>query len=337
MNIKFTIAFVFISLTTLAQGGGQHVYSFLDFSTAARQTALGGSVLTLTDNVNQPFWNPATINEEMNAKLAINYVNYLMEINYVSAAYAHTVNKQLGTFHTGLTYLNYGTFVAADEDGVETGTFKAFDMAFSLGYAYQIPKSHFHIGINTKFINSVIETYNSLGVAADVGILYYNETKPYRFAAVLRNAGFQLKSYDGLKEKLPLQVQLGGSYQLEHVPIRLYGTLDNLQRWQLDYFNPSDETTDFEGNVTRKEPTFFSNFMQHVVFGVEFLPERSFNLRAGMNFQRASELGLRDLRTFSGLSFGFGLKMKRIKLNYAFSKYHPVADSHSFTLLISLY
>lgn len=334
--MKLNLFFILFTLISSAQVGGEHVYSFLNFSTSARQTALGGSVLTFTDNVNQPIWNPASINDEMDAKVALNYVNYLTEINYISAAYAHTVNNHVGTFHSGLTYLNYGTFIAADEQGNETGTFKAYDMAFSVGYAYQIPKTDIHLGSNLKLINSVIENYTSLGIALDLGAMYYNENKPYRFAAVVRNAGIQLASYDGTKESLPLQIQAGGSYQLEHVPIRLYATLDNLQRWQLATFNPSDATTDFFGNVTKEDPTFVDNTLRHFVIGAELFPERGFSLRIGYNAQRAKELSLKDVRSFAGLSFGFGLKVKRIKLNYAYSKFHPFADNHSFGMILNL-
>lgn len=336
MKKKISLLLLFISLVSTAQVGGEQVYSFLNYSTSARQTALGGSVLTLTDDVNQPLWNPASINEEMDANVSFNYVNFLSDINYLSAAYAHNVDRHIGTFHAGLTYLNYGTLIGADENGVETGTFKAFDMAFSVGYAYQIPRSNFFIGANAKLINSVIEQYTSFGLAADLGIMYYNEDKPFQIAAVVRNAGMQLTNYRDLQEPIPLQIQVGGSYQLEHVPIKLYGTLDNLQRWQLAYANPSDATTDFNGNTSENSPTFFTNLMRHVVIGAELFPDSGFSLRTGFNVQRAQELSLNEKRTFAGLNVGFGLKMKRFKLNYAFSKFHPVADTHSFSLEINL-
>lgn len=333
---RLSIFLFFASIASFAQVGGEQIYTFLNFPTSARQIALGGSVLTLTDDVNQPIWNPASISKNIDNQMSLNYVNYLLDINYVSAAYAYTFDDHIGTFHTGLTYLNYGTFIGADESGVETGEFKAFDLTFSVGYAYQFPYSDFYLGANAKIVNSVIEQYSSFGVATDLGIMYYNEYKPYRFAAVIRNVGTQLISYDGVNEKLPLQIQVGGSYQLEHVPIRIYGSLDNLQKWQLAYSNPSDGTTDLEGNTTNTKPSFFNNLMRHAVVGAELFPEKGFSLRAGFNFQRSQELSLNNIRTFAGVSVGFGVRLKRFKLNYAFSKYHPVADSHSFSLGINL-
>lgn len=91
--------------------------------TSARQVALGGKVLTLTDDVNQPLWNPSVINNDLDNQLAINYLNFLTDINYTSVSYAYMFNRYLGTFHAGITYANYDEFIEVDENGVETGTF----------------------------------------------------------------------------------------------------------------------------------------------------------------------------------------------------------------------
>jgi len=324
-----------MTLITTAQTGGESVYSVLNFSTSARQSALGGSVLTLVDDINQPIWNPATINDNLVTNVSINYVNFLKAFNYSSANYAFKVGK-IGTFHTGLTHFNYGSFIGADENGNETGTFKAYDLALSVGYAYRIPKSNFYVGSNLKLLNSIIERSSSLGIATDLGLLYYNKEKSFRFAAVVRNLGLQLKTYNGTKEKLPMQISMGGSYQLEHVPIRFHGTIDNLQKWQLAYINPSDSTTDFEGNVIDNKPSFLNNTMRHLVVGVELFPDHGFTLRTGINFQRSNELAMKNVRTFAGINLGFGIRIKRFKLNYAFSKYAPIADTHSFSLEVKL-
>lgn len=45
---------------------------------------------------------------------------------------------------------------------------------------------------------------------------------------------------------------------------------------------------------------------------------------------------LTETRTFAGISAGFGLKMGRLRFDYAFTKYHPVDNSSTFTLYIDL-
>lgn len=333
--LKYILLFFAVSFQ--AQTGGEYVFTFLNFPTSARQNALGGATLTLTDETDQPLTNPATISEDLDQMLSLNYVNFLADVNYFSGSYAFTIDRRVGTFHSGISYMNYGKFIAADEEGVETGTFKAYDMALSVGYAYQFPHTDISVGSNVKWIHSVIEEYRSMAVAADVGVFYQPYQKPYSMALVVRNAGMQLTSYDGTKELLPLVIQAGWSYQLEHLPLRVYTTLDNLQKWQLAYANPSDQSVDLStGETMSKEPSFANNLMRHIVLGAELFPDKGFSLRMGYNFQRAQELKLQEQRTFAGISLGFGLKVKRFKLNYAFSKFHPAANSHNFSLGINL-
>lgn len=324
-----------VSFVGYSQVGGESVYSFLNVPTSARQAALGGKTLTILDDVNQGLWNPAAINLEMDNQLGINYLNFLTDIGYASTSFAHMVNRNFGVLHGGITYANYGEFIEADEDGVETGIFKAFDLAMSVGYAYQIPFSDFYVGANVKVINSVIQNYSSFGFATDFGLLYTNESVPYMFSVVVRNLGTQITTFDGTREQMPLEIMLGGSYRMKNVPIKIYYTIDNLQKWNVAKPNPSNSETDINGNVTEEEISFLDNTMRHFVFGAELFPEGAFNLRLGYNVRRAKELKLSDVRTFSGLSFGFGLRMKRIKFNYAFTKYHPAENTSTFSMIIN--
>jgi hypothetical protein len=72
------------------------------------------------------------------------------------------------------------------------------------------------------------------------------------------------------------------------------------------------------------------------VVGAEFFPDKAFNARLGYNFRRGEELSLTETRTFAGFSAGFGLKMGRFKFDYAYTKYHPVSNSNTISLLIDL-
>ena len=69
--MKLIIKLIFlVSFTSFSQVGGTSVYNFLNVPTSARQAALGGKVITLLDDINQPLWNPSTINAELDNKLA---------------------------------------------------------------------------------------------------------------------------------------------------------------------------------------------------------------------------------------------------------------------------
>ncbi len=318
---------------TIAQVGGEHIYNFLNVPTSARNAALGGKVLTFIDDVNQPTWNPAMINQEMDNQLGVNYVNYLTDINYGSLNYAYLVDRHIGTIHGGITFVDYGEMIGADENGIETGTFKARDIAVSIGYARQIPWQNFYVGANLKWINQTIENYSSNGVSADVALLFYDDDKPFIITAVVRNMGYQITLFDETREKLPLAVELGFSYQLEQIPLKWYITAENLQRWKIAIANPSDNETSIDGSVSIKNPTVIDTFTRHFIVGGELFSNKNFNLRLGYNFRRAKELRLTEARTFAGFSFGFGIKLnKRMKFNYAYTKYHPVSNSSTFSL-----
>ncbi len=325
-----------VSLSSFSQVGGESIYNFLNLTGSAKQAALGGKTLTLLDDVNQPLWNPSTINQDLDNQLSVNYLNYLADVNLTSASFAHMVSRNFGTIHAGITYLNYGKFIRADESGIETGNFKAYDFSFSVGYSYNIFQTDFFIGANLKLINSVIENYSSFGVGADLALLYYNEYDSYVFTLVVRNIGYQVTVFDETREELPLEIDLGASYKLENVPITFHFTFDNLQKWYISESNPSNATTDIDGNVTSEEISFFNNAIRHLAMGVELFPKGAFNIRLGYNFRRAKELQLIDKRTFAGFTAGFGLKMNKLKFSYAFSKYHPASNASTFSLQINL-
>ncbi|MEN8856960.1 MAG: type IX secretion system protein PorQ [Flavobacteriaceae bacterium] len=335
-KVSFWIFFFFFSTSTFSQVGGETVFQFLNLSSSSRQIALGGEVLTLMDDVNQPIWNPSVINPELDRQLSINYASYLVGISIGSASYAHVISRRFGTIHGSINYLNYGTLIEADENGNETGTFKASDIAVSVGYAFNLPWTNVYMGFNGKLINSTISNFTSNGIAGDIAVLYYSPYKPYSFTIVARNMGTQIQSFDGTNEKLPFKVAIGGSYKLKYVPLKWHLTLDNLQQWNLAVPNPSNQTSDLEGNVTEEKISFFTNAIRHIVVGAELFPESAINLRAGYNFRRASELKLQNARSFSGLSFGIGIKMNKFRFNYAFSKFHSAASSSTFSLQFDL-
>lgn len=334
--LRFSLFLIILSQGISAQVGGESVFQFLNLTSSSRQVALGGEVLTLIDDVNQPIWNPAVINAELDKQLSLNYTSYLADINIGSVSYAHVISRRFGTIHGSIKYLDYGTLIEADEFGNETGTFRASDIAISAGYAFNLPWTNVYMGFNVKLINSTISNFTSNGIAADVGIMYYSPYKDYSFTIVARNMGAQIQSFDGTTERLPFKVAVGASYKLKYVPLRWHVTFDNAQQWNVAVPNPSNQTSDLEGNITPEKISFFTNAIRHFVVGAELFPDSAINLRAGYNFRRAAELRLQNARTFSGISLGFGIKMNKLRFNYAFSRYHAATNTSTFSLQINL-
>lgn len=337
MSKKVLAVFIlFLGSLSFGQIGGQSVYQFLNLVTSPRQAALGGKTITIfDDDVNQAHFNPATINPEMDNHLALNYGSYFGEVSYGTASYAYTYDRHLQTFHIGINYVNYGKFEGRDEAGELTSDFTGSEAALSFGYSYNIPNSDFYIGTNGKIITSNLERYSSFGGAFDIGTLYIDELNDINYALVARNIGVQFTTYAGDNEKLPFELLIGISQELENVPIRWHITMENLQQWQVAFSNPARAVGSIDGGSTPEKVSFFNNALRHMVLGAELFPKKGFNLRLGYNFRRGEELRILEQRNFSGISLGFGLKIKKIKFNYSYSRYTLAGNTSLFGLTIN--
>lgn len=326
-----------LSAPIYGQLGGSSTYQFLNLVSSPRQAALGGKTITNFDyDVSEALYNPATINSDMHNQLAVNFSNYLGDVSYGTAAYAHTWDRRLQTFHFGVTYINYGSFEGYDINGNSTGTFSGNEAALSAGYSYNIPFTDFYVGANVKLITSQLEIYNSVGGALDFGALYIDEDLDFHAALTVRNLGSQFTTYAGKKEPLPFEVNFGMSQTLENVPLRWHLTFENLQEWPIGVSNPARVESDLDGNQTEERVSFFNNALRHVILGAEIFPKGAFNVRLGYNFRRSEELRLVDQRTFSGISVGVGLKMNKIRFSYTHARYTSASNTSFFGLQIDL-
>jgi len=337
--IKTKLFFIYLLTSTLAfsQLGGNSTYQFLNLVSSPRQAALGGKVLTNVDyDVTQALYNPSTINYQMDNQLALNYTSYFGDISYGTAAYAYTWDRRTQTIHAGMTYVNYGTFDGYDEQGIATGEFTGNEAALSFGYAWQIGYSDFYAGTNVKLITSTLEQYSSFGAATDLGLLYVDERLEFQATLVVRNLGTQITTYAGLQEKLPLEINLGLSQTLEHIPLRWHVTLENLQQWPIASPNPGRIQTDLEGNITEEKVGFFSQVVRHTILGAELFPDKGFNIRLGYNFRKAEELRIEEQRNFSGISAGFAIKLNKLRFSYTHARYSAASNINFFGLQIDL-
>lgn len=336
---KKLLLFLLFSVCTVSYGqiGGKYTYQFLNLVTSPRQAALGGKTITIyDDDVNQAHFNPATINSEMDNHLAVNYGSYFGEVTYGTASYAYTYDRHLQTFQVGINYVNYGKFDGYDENGQSTSQFTGSETALSFGYAYNLPNTNIFLGVNGKLISSTLESYNSFGGAVDLGAVLIDEANDVNWAFVIRNIGTQFTTYNGTNEKLPLEIMVGVSQELENVPVRWHLTLDNLQQWNISFSNPNRSQGSLDGSSGEEKVSAMGNALRHVIFGFELFPKRSFNLRLGYNFRRAEELLILEQRNFSGISVGFGLKLNKLKFNYSYSRYTLAGNTSLFGLTVNL-
>lgn len=331
----------FSVLSAEAQIGGTSTYRFLNLPNSPRVAALGSNSVAIADNdLSVGLNNPSLINAEMHNSVSLNFVDYFSDINYGFASYSRTYDN-IGSFAASMQYINYGRFDYTDETGIipeDAGEFSAGEFALVLGWGRRLD-SLFSIGANFKTIYSAFETYNSFGLGVDVSGTYHARSG-FTASLMARNIGRQLTTYtSGNTEALPFEIQFGISKRLEHLPFRYSLLLTNLQKWDLTYYDPSEDNVDpFTGEVQTKSKAgeFADKAMRHVVIGGEFLPTKNFSVRVGYNYQRRQEMKIESKGGAVGFSWGFGLRVSKFNFSYARSAYHLSGSPNYLSIAFNL-
>lgn len=337
-KIIFSTVILLCIFSILAQAqfnSGQRVFNFLNHSSSARITALGGTQVALRDGEVTLAWaNPAALTKESSGQLSLGYDNVFAGIGSGYAAYAKKVDKIGMIMHGAMQYMNYGSFDGRDEFGFSQGTFKGQDMALAIGAAKPLSE-RWNLGLNLKYILSNLENYNASGISTDVGATYSNPTKRFSFGITARNIGTQLGTYAGEKRgKLPLEIQLGIVKRLKHLPLQYSINYRNVEVWDIRYRVPP--SFDISGNL-EPEPSKLArgidNLARHLTFGGELLlgKNETFRLRFGYAHLLKRELTVSPFRSLTGFSYGFGFKVKRFKIDLGRSTTHMAGGMTHFT------
>lgn len=343
MNNKAIIIFVFfIPFFAIAQTGGKNVYDFLTIPTSPRAAALGGSAMAINDgDITLANDNPSLLSAKTDGQFSMEYTNYIADINMGYTSYAKNY-KKLGMFSIGMQYLNGGDFTRADENGYTYDKFAVNEFALNLSYA-KVLDSSFTLGATLKPIFSSYDVYNSIGIVMDVGASYTSKNKLITASVLAKNFGSQIKTYDGVYEKVPFDLQVGFSTKLAHAPFRFSIIAHNIQEPQLAYLNQNEvEPTNVENQgensfeQEEKNETTLGQIMRHMIFGVEFIPTQNFFVRAGLNYQRRQELKFEEKPGAAGFSWGFGFKIKKLHFSYANVRYHTASNSNQIAITTNL-
>ncbi|HQY20839.1 MAG TPA: type IX secretion system protein PorQ [Ignavibacteria bacterium] len=282
-----------------------NTYDFLRLNVGARASALGGSFVTNTNDVNGLFYNPASLSTITTSQASIGFYKYLLDINSGNLAYGQKF-KDEGYFGGTVKYFNYGSFTKKDASANDLGTFNANDLAVTLGYSNAF-QENFYYGANLKFIYSQIDEFNSTALAVDLGLLYVIPSTMWNFGISLLNAGTQMSQYDNTKEDLPLDLRVGVSKRLEHLPVRIN-------------FEFSD--------LTQSGESFWENF-KNLSVGGEFDFSENVKFRIGYDNAQRQDLKTGSSIGIAGFSTGIGFNfLENYSFDYAFSSMGNVGTNN---------
>jgi hypothetical protein len=310
MRNKFILLLIPLFIT--GKSFSQNVYEFLRLDMSARAGALAGSFVSNNDDPNVIFYNPAGLGLLTESPISFSYLKHLLDINLTSLAYSTEI-EGIGRVGAAIKYVNYGDFKAADENGEITGSFSAGDVALILGYANTLDKN-FYYGINAKVIYSSIDSYSSTGIAADVGLHYTLPDDEFDLGFAILNMGTQISAYGNTKEDLPLDIVLGVSKRLAHLPLRL----------SLDFHKLNEGRDDF-----------ISRFKAFTIGG-EFLLSRVLRLRLGYDNEKRKELKIGTTAGTAGFNIGVGILISRYNFDYGFSSMGLIGGLHRISISTTL-
>ncbi len=324
-----------------SQLGGINVFEFLNSPGSARQTALGGSLIMVEDGdgslVNQ---NPALSNPLMDNKISFNHQFHLAGIQEGMLNYSFQPDSLDLHFHVGLQYVSFGNFIQADEIGNQIGEFSASEAAIFAGASKKI-NERIKIGANLKFLTANYASENGFGVGVDLGAKYKVPGKPWDLGIALQNVGLAFGSLHQTNRKLPLDLKIGYSFRLKHLPFRYSITGHHLYQWNIRYIDPeSINQPDILGGVVTENrfKSEVDNFFRHFVFAGEFLFGKRglFNLRFAYNHLRRQELKVSSFTSLGGFSLGFGMHIKRFQIDYGVGFYNLAGATNHLGIRINL-
>jgi hypothetical protein len=307
--------------------------AFLKVGVGARAVAMGSAVASVSEDLNQFFWNPAGIamsNDQWQATFHLN--QWIADLNHNAAAIGHSFGK-IGTIAVGFTSLGVSD-IAADRDAIpsflmgsitpndtETGsTYDYLDLALQVTWARNFTDK-LSLGTSFKVVSQSIDSESATTYAFDFGVIYRVGFRDATIGARINNLGKDLTFYD-IGAPLPLIFSIGAS-------ISLYANEKNNFLVTADATKPQDaEQLIFAGG----EYTF--NDFVSVRGGWKFN-------YSGIDDSKRNEFDGEVIsvpRTEEGLSFGGGLNLpiggNRVLVDYAYTEFGILDSVNRFSISV---
>lgn len=297
-------------------------YGYLESPVSARGLALGGTSLSVVEpEMSLAEQNPALLCPQMAGQAVLSYINYMAGIQMGYAAYSGTF-MEVGGWSAGMRFVDYGHFDGYDVQGLSTGSFSVKDMCLEGAIGYPL-NERWNVGAQAKFLYTSYESYNAFALGFDLGLNYYNEVSGNSFSMTVTNLGGQLKPlYEDRRQKLPTQVNLGWSRELQHLPICISVTAYHLLEWHEGYVNGNGEKQTYSGA---------DQVLNHLIFGIEWTAYKNFWLATSYNYRHQRQFSGQG-GFLRGLAFGAGLIYHSFNFQVGYASSHLADGTLTFQL-----
>ncbi|HDM42764.1 MAG TPA: PorV/PorQ family protein [Firmicutes bacterium] len=288
----------------------------LKIGIGARAVALSDSVVALVDDSTATYWNPAGLAYVGGTDVTFTDIEWLADIRVMNGTFARKFG--FGTIGALFTLVNIGEIERTTPENPEGDgtTFKCQDMIISGSYArWLIPK--FAFGGTVKYVREKIDTYTASGFGFDVGLIYETGFKTLKMGIAITNFGPDA-NFDGTYVELQRDKStLEKKFKEFSMPVSV--------RLGIAY-------TFFEDNPTHTlivsaDALHPNDGQEKVSVGAEYWIKDMLALRGGW-FREVGELRDYNVRSYS---FGAGVKISKIRVDYAYSDYSELDKVHRFT------
>ncbi len=241
---------------------------FLQIEPDSRAAGMGNAGVALADNASAVFWNPAGLAVQRGAEVSLTHANWLPAITS-DLFYEYLVGKYhwegVGTFGGNIIFFNLGEQEYRDENNVDLGTFRSYELATGVSYGRQVTRG-LALGTGVRFIYSNLsggrdvgttQTKAGVSVGVDLAALYTFKPVELGSVPVTTKLGFNLANMgpaigytigpDGRNDPIPTNLRFGGAFSA-----------------QLDEFNKLNLAVDFNKTLVDFDSTGSKSFAEAI-------------------------------------------------------------------------
>ncbi|OGF45281.1 MAG: hypothetical protein A2231_11155 [Candidatus Firestonebacteria bacterium RIFOXYA2_FULL_40_8] len=270
----------------IATSGG----TFLKLPAGARASGMGEAFTAIADDATAVYWNPAGLNLINNISVSLMHSIWFegMTYDWISGV----LPTDLGKFGLGFQYMNYGSILETNVDGLDLGTYYPADYSIYLSYGAEL--GGVKLGLTAKYITLGVKNYTTK-FAGDFGLL-----APFEMFGLKARLGMAIHNFGvssifvNEKEPLPTTENIGAAVWL---------------------------TPDWTISAEAVIP--FDNV-------IGFAAGTEFSVKLADNIKISGRTGYYSRSDPDNLTFGAGIKIDNISVDYAFEPFGDLGDTHRF-------
>ena len=312
-----TLSALAICIMLTASSGitfAQSPFDFIQLGISARSAGLGGAFTSISKDQTALFFNPGSLATVESSAVSATFMNHVLDISSGMATYTLPIEKNSSErIAISAVYTTYGTFDRTDEFGSVTGSFSANNVGLMGTYSNELDTT-LSYGVTAKFMYATLDDLASSALALDAGVLYRMPASRTNIGFSILNLGTQLSTFEGITDRMPIDVRLGINHRLRGLPLLLNFSLHHLA-------DDADAFFDRVGNFS---------------IGGEFILSKVLDLRIGYDNYVRNATSIQGQRRFSGFAAGIGVRTAYVQIDYGVSALGTAGSIHRLTLHTSL-